>query len=203
VKWRCEIAPGAPAETGAGRVVIAACRGQNSGRSQQQSLGVVVQEQVYPYKQKRWFAPLVIVFFAAAAYVLYQAGESGQSGLLIGRFIELSPQEATYFHWALFAASLLFVLIGCYVLLLSLRKPRQVRLAPEVLVAPKGAASRRYVHIPYENIETLHVQQVHGQRFLHIHHLGGKLLLVQSLLPSKEAFDELCRSLAERVRGSA
>lgn len=159
-----------------------------------------MQAKVYPYKQKRWLGPLVIAFFGAAAYVLYQQAQSGRHGLVIQRFIELSPQEATYFHWALFGAAVLFVVLGVWVLLLSFARPRHVALAPEALVAPRSAASRKYVQIPYDCIETLHVQEVHGQRFLHVHHLGGRLSLVQSLLPSKDAFDELCRMLAVRVR---
>lgn len=159
-----------------------------------------MQEQVYPYKQKLWLGPVVMAFFGLAAYFFWQKLQASQRGLLINDVIELSPHEALYFYWALFGVSIAFVGMGLCVTLLAFRGPRQVMLSPTALLAPQGAVSARYIEIPYSLIETLRVQEIHGQRFLHISHAGGKLSLVQSLLPSRQVFDELCTALAVRVR---
>lgn len=149
----------------------------------------------YQYKQKVWIGPAIAMFFSFAAYLFVQKAQKTSRGVAINRVIELSPQQAPYLYWGLFAASMAFVLMGLYVFRLSLRPARKIELHPTRLVVPRNAASSGYIEVPYAQISSMKVQNVFGQRILEIRHPGGKIAIPQSMLASKSDFDEIVSSL--------
>jgi hypothetical protein len=152
----------------------------------------------FRYKQKIWLGPVTMIFFGFIANFFLKRAQNSTEGLTINNMIELSPDGAAYFHWAAFGFSALLVVLGMLVSILSLRRTSYVVLGADSIKAPKSALNSTIVEIPFSSITALKLQNVQKQIFLHIEHTGGKLVLVQSLLPSKADFDEICQYLAAR-----
>lgn len=156
-------------------------------------------EREYPY-QPSW---LMIVscglLFSACAAGLAHFAQTNQAGIILFRFITLSPGEATAFLWLLTACSAGFVLLCLALVWHRLTFHQRLAFTTHGLLLPAGRWSRTEQSITYTDIHRLEVQQVQQQRFLHIHHTGGKLTLTAAMLPSKAAFDEVCDALAARL----
>jgi hypothetical protein len=157
-------------------------------------------ERSFKYKQKIWLGPVAIVLFGYGANFFLERAQNPTGGLTINRIIELSPEAAGYFHWFGCGFSVLMVFGGFLTLLNSLRRTQYVVLGLDSIKAPRHTFSSTIVEIPFRSITAMKLQQVQKQLFLHIEHANGKLSLLQSSLPSKADFDEICQYLAERVR---
>jgi hypothetical protein len=153
----------------------------------------------YEYKTKWWVGPAVILFFGSAAFFFMEKATHSYRGLVISRIIELSPRSAGYFYWLLFAFSMGLVVLGFLALAMSFRSARHVRLDEGMMIAPRNGLSNAEIAVPYKDITGLKIQEIQRQRFLHIEHRAGKLTLVQSQLPSRADFDEICSVLASRI----
>jgi hypothetical protein len=56
--------------------------------------------------------------------------------------------------------------------------------------------------IAYHDMQRLSAARISGQRFLYIQHPGGKYTITSSMLPSKNAFDEVRQLLSAKIDGA-
>lgn len=158
-----------------------------------------VNRKTYPYKQKWWLGPACVVLFGLCAWMFWFKAHQPPRGLIINHMIELSPGGAQIFHWSLFAVSMLLVAMSVLVFIMSFKSERHITISATSIRAPKSGISNLEVDVPFGSIKSLQLQEVQRQRFLHIHHAGGKLSIVQSMLSSKAEFEEICALLSAKV----
>jgi hypothetical protein len=157
-------------------------------------------EREYEYRPKWTMIVLCAAFFGLCAAVLGSKAASNDRGLLISRIIELAPDDATVFFWALTACSIGFVVIAAFLAYHRLTTRQRIAFGPSALTVPASRWSREEKELAYRDIVALFETTVSGQRFLYITHPGGKYTIDASMLPSKSAFVEMCELLAACVR---
>jgi hypothetical protein len=156
----------------------------------------------YRYRPKPWVMLAAGLFFAGIGAFLVMEALGNQRGLVIQRIIHLSPQGATALYWCLAVACLLFAVGGLAGFVSGLTSERFLRLTRTEVSAPRFAWSRADTVVPLADITEVGTQTIQRQRFLHIHHRGGKLSICQSFLPDAAAFEELHRALVTRWRAA-
>lgn len=154
----------------------------------------------FPYRPKVWSLFLACLFFGAMAWFMGKEGLENDRGLVINGLIRLGPVGATRFYGSIAVVAGLFVLAGLCGLLMTVFTSHRVLLGPDHLSAPKFGFSRQPTLVSIDKISHLEIQEIHNQRFLNIHHPGGKLSVQASFLPNQGAFEELCSALAQRIR---
>lgn len=155
----------------------------------------------YPY-QPGWLTIVSCgLLFAACTVGLAYIAQTHQRGIVFFRVLTLSPGEAKVFLWLLAACSAGFVLICLALIWHRLFFRQRLALTATGITLPAGRWSRKQQTIAYTDIYSLEALQVQGQRFLHIHHTGGKHTLTAAMLPSKAAFDEACGAIAAKLEG--
>ncbi len=153
----------------------------------------------YPYRAKIWKMLLAVLFFSACALIIASKALSNDRGMIINHLIELETRDATIFLWILTALSAAFVLTGVMIIAKTIGSTAELVLAPTAVSAPKsGLRLNALVTVPYQTISNLVLQEVQSQKFLIIHHTGGKLSIIASMLPSKADFDTVCTEIAHR-----
>ncbi len=158
---------------------------------------------MFPYRGKASRLALATAFFAACAVAIAHEAQTNRRGLVIRGIIRLAPDGANIFYWAVTALSVLFATIGLLGLASRLfGGARHLTLTTTHIVVPQGLLSRTDVAVPYAAIRDMRLLAVHKQTFLEIRHAGGRVSIVQAAMPSGEAFDELRRLLAVRVRSA-
>ena len=155
----------------------------------------------YPYKPKIVVFLLSTLFFVGCTLVFANMALTNDRGLLLNKIIEFSTEEATLFYWGLGAASAAFVIIGIAGLLSNFTTKKEVVLTEDGITAPKSGISKKIVSVKFSEITDLYVQSIHRQRLFNIVHQSGKLVIPQSMLPNKQAFEELIDLVAERISG--
>jgi hypothetical protein len=123
---------------------------------------------------------------------------SNDRALVLQRIIRLAPHEATIVYWCMAIVCGLFVLSGLAMIVTGLVSKQVVRLTATELSAPRFAWSRTRTVVRLADIVEMTVQSVQKQRWLSIQHRGGKLTINESFLPSKAAFEELCKAIVSR-----
>ena len=154
----------------------------------------------FPYKANAWTMLAGMAFFGACAAGMASAALNNDRGLLLNGIIEFTPDGATRFYGAIAIVSALFVVGAIMMLVLSFTSPGSVRLTAAELYAPGTGFGRKPKAIPLHEIVDIGVQTIQRQRFMNVYHRGGKLSLAQSMLPSKEAFEELHGALVASLR---
>lgn len=157
----------------------------------------------YPYKPKVLVMLLAALFFAACGAGLTNAALTNDRGLIINGIITLGPGGATIFYWVMVGACSVFVLGGLWGIIIGLTSDRRLVLTETGIRAPKGGYSRQYVTIRFSDILNVTMQSVQKQRFLTVHHTNGKMSIAQSMLPDKEAFEEVTRMVTQKVKVSS
>lgn len=153
----------------------------------------------YPYRAKIWKLLLAAVFFGACALIIAHKAQSNDKDMIINHLIELDTHDATIFLWILAALSAAFVLTGIVGIAKTIGSTTELVLAPDAITAPKsGLRSKTLVTVPYRSITNLVLQKVQSQKFLIIHHPGGKLGIVASMLPGTADFETVCEEIAAR-----
>jgi hypothetical protein len=114
------------------------------------------------------------------------------------------PENLPALYWALLVFSLLgLAWIGVVAVeRLSLR--RRVAFTPTSLLLPKPRRSSGEEVIDYQAITGLKLSGCRGggARYLYVTHRDGRRRIAEAFLPSKAAFEEVCRLLTARVRAS-
>lgn len=126
-----------------------------------------------------------------------QMGITNNRGLIING-ARLASQEATTLYWLLSvisAIALVYSLLG----FISSLSDRFITLSQDSLSFPNSMLSKNVIKIPYSSIRQLRLEEVQGNRFLHVHHTKGKISIPEHLLPNKIAFEDLCYTLSSIV----
>lgn len=76
---------------------------------------------------------------------------------------------------------------------------REIRLDETAITAPADRSDPRPVRLSYKGISDIHARQRDGDRCLEIRHIDGTLRIPGTALESKDAFEQLWRSLERRV----
>jgi hypothetical protein len=139
------------------------------------------------------------LFFAAAALILGRRASINRRGVIIEGLITLGPDGASTFYWVLAALGAGFVLMCGVLAFHRLTFEQRLVLGPTMLTVPASRWSRATKTIAYRDIRALTLQTVSGQTFLNVQHTGGKYVIVASMLPSTEAFDEVRSILASQT----
>jgi hypothetical protein len=159
-------------------------------------------EREFPYRP-RWTTILLGgFFFAACALFLGYRAATNVRGLIIEGFIRLDPERARVFYGVLAALGAGFVIASCFLAVHRLTFEQRLTFGPTAMTVPASRWSRTTKQIAYRDIRQLSIATVSGQTFLHVHHVGGKFTVVASMLPSREAFDEV-QALIARSSASA
>jgi len=145
----------------------------------------------YPYRPSPRTMLFAIVFFGAAAAVMARAAATNERELILEGILHLSVAGATKFYAGVSFTALLFVVAGALGLASGRRTPRFVRLTPTEISAPKSAFAKQPTVVPLSQVREIEVQVIQKQRMLNIYHAQGSLTVIQSMLPSPVAFDEL------------
>src|SRR5258708_37404551 len=150
-------------------------------------------EREYPYQPKWVVIILSGLFFAACGVVIGIEASGNERGLVINGVIELGPDAATKFYWVLCACSVAFVVLSVFLAFHRIAFRQRLAFGPTSLIVPASRWSHAETEIPYHDMQRLSAARVSGQRFLYIQHPGGKYTITSSMLPSKNAFDEVRR----------
>ena len=153
-----------------------------------------------PYKPKILVMLLASLFFAACSAGMAYAAVTNDRGLIINGIITLSESGATVFFWVIAAVSAVFVLGGTWGIIVGLTSDRRLTITENGLRAPKSGYSRQYVTIKFPAIVKVSMQAVNKQQFMTLHHSTGKLSIAQSMLPDKEAFEEVVRIITQKMK---
>jgi hypothetical protein len=156
-------------------------------------------ERAFPYRPKWTVIVLGGLFFAAAALILAMRASTNQRGVIIEGIIRLGPEGATTFYWGLAALGAGFVLMCGVLAYHRLTFEQRMVLGPTMMTVPASRWSRATKTIAYRDVRGLTLQSVSGQTFLNVQHTGGKYVIVASMLPSMQAFDEVRTILAART----
>ena len=156
-------------------------------------------EKEYDYKPKWTAIFLGGTFFAACTVGLGFVAANNDRGLMINHVIELEPGGATVFYWVLAVCSLGFVGAGVIGAYHRLTVRQRIKLGSQSLIVPSSFWSSEEKEIAYDDIHELSTSTISGQRLLNVKHIDGKVIIAASKLPSKAAFEEMCKLLAVRV----
>jgi hypothetical protein len=152
-----------------------------------------------PYKPNKTIFVMVVLFFGLCAAVLANVALANDRGLVLARVIELSPQNATIFYWALTGAAVLFVLLGIITLVKSITSNREIVITENTITLPKHNFSKIDVSVKLSDITNLTMQNIQGTKILNIEYLGGKISVSNRMLPNKQAFEGLVSQLQART----
>jgi len=153
----------------------------------------------FPYKPKIVVFLLSILFSCVCMLVLGNIALTNDRGLILNQIIEFSVEGATIFYWCLTVASGLFVIFGILGLMSGLTTKKEIIITENEISAPKSGISKKIVSVKYSEITEMNIQSIQKQRFLHIFYQGGRLTIPQSMLPSKQAFEELVNLVSTRA----
>ncbi len=154
-----------------------------------------------PYKPNKFMFLLVVAFFGACAGIMGNVAITNDKGLILNRVFEFSPQGATIFYWVITGLSLVFVLVGLLALAKSVTTKREIVISETSLTSPKSIYSKIDVTVNFSDITNVTLQTIQKTKILNIEYLGGKLSIPNSMLPNKQAFEELVSLLQTRVNG--
>lgn len=153
----------------------------------------------YIYKPSPVGMGLAFAFFAVCALVSLHSAMTNDVGLIINGLIRLDPGQATVFYWVLTVAGAIMSGFGLLGFVRAFTSRHRLILSDTSLQMPKSAFSDTLVTVSYARVKDLVRQQIKSQHFLIIHHIGGKATISASMLPSHAVFDEVCRTVTERV----
>ncbi|MHA3061167.1 hypothetical protein ACX1N5_01640 [Acinetobacter sp. ANC 4636] len=151
----------------------------------------------YSYKPKKWGLFIGLIIVSTFAYFYWVEMKEPSYSLVIYHIIKLSPSNTQIFNLFAFILSFCMAVAGFFVLF---RKERHLILTANSIRLVKNGLSSIETEIPFSTIKSLQLQTIYTQRFLCIVHTNGKLTIVESALPSKQAFEEICRILMTKTR---
>jgi hypothetical protein len=160
-------------------------------------------EREYEYKPKWTTALLSGGSFALCAAFFAIRASGNDRGLLINGLIALSPAGATSFYWVLFGLSAAFVAAAALLVFHRLRFRQRIAFTPDAVLLPRSRWSAEERRVAYRAITGLSRSEAYGQRLLRVSYDGGAIHIVASMLPSREAFEEITALLSERRRSGA
>ena len=155
----------------------------------------------HPYRPKAWVMAAASAFFGAGALFMGHEAIVNERGLIINGLIHLGPDGATVFYWCIAGVCAAFVAAGVLALIVSLFSSHRVTLTATEVSAPRFGFSRAPTVVKLTDVQHVNLQVVQKQRFLNIYHPSGKLTIIESHLPSRAVFEELCAAIVSRAPG--
>jgi hypothetical protein len=113
--------------------------------------------------------------------------------------VELPPRQALVLLSFLALASLAFVLIAGFLALARLFNPQRFVFTASALHVPSRPWSRTPRAIHYADMQAIKVVEIMGQCILRITRKSGRQEVLASMLPSRDAFEDLRRELLRRA----
>ncbi len=154
---------------------------------------------IFPYKPRILNFLLAGFFFAFCGAVLLYMGLSNDRGMILNRIFTFSESQASWFFYILAICSFAFVLLAVFTVVKSRLSPKTLEITDEMLICPKSGISTKVMRLPFRDISKVEEQVIQHQRFLMVHHEGGKFSIPKSMLPDKAAFEQVVLLLEERV----
>lgn len=151
----------------------------------------------FSYKKPTLKIILCVLFFGAITVFIINDATTNTKGLIINHTIELSPNSATIFSWALAIASGLFTLGGIYAMFAGINS-KEIILTNNEISVPKAPISKKIVTIKYSDITGLNIKTVQKIRFLNITYRDGKLAIPSNCL-AKGDFDKIVELISSKV----
>jgi len=145
----------------------------------------------YPYNTKMTTTILSLLFFVACAAVLAWKATSNEHGLILDGIFTFTESGASTFYWILAALSLGFVLIGALLMIERAMGPVNLEITESTIRIPRGFIKRVITEIQLAEVVELSEVEVQKQRFFYLHTPGKKYFINESLMPSKENYEEV------------
>lgn len=151
----------------------------------------------YPYKPKKLLMIACIPLFGFGSWFLAETALTNDRGInyIVSRGIleiPISVSEATFIFWVLSVLSGVLTFVTLYGLYCAFTSKAQVVLTNESISIPSGIFQpSKTKTIPFNEILSLEVTEVHKVRHLKIFYQKGKAQLNDGMLPKKTMFDEI------------
>lgn len=155
-------------------------------------------EREYEYKAKWWIILGCGGMFGLATIFFAREALTNDRGLIINGIIELSETGATVFYWVFSFLSFCFVLAMIVVTIHRLKVRQRIAFTASEIIVPASRWSAEEKSIKYNDISSLSVSKLSGQKFLSIIHSDGKSVIHNSMLPSK-VFEEVVELLSKKI----
>lgn len=154
-----------------------------------------------PYRPNKIIFILAIAFFGSCAGFMGNIAATNDRGLILNRIFEFSKQGATIFYWVIAGLSVAFVVLGFFALIKSYTSKREIIISDSSITSPKSGFSKLNICIKFSDITDVTMQTVQKTKILNIDHLDGRLSIPNSMLPNKQAFEELVSSIQAKING--
>ena len=152
-----------------------------------------------PYKPNKVIFILATSLFGVCAGIMGKVAATNDRGLILNGLLEFSPQGATIFYWVITAAALGFVVAGTLALVNSMFSNREIVVTNDSITSPKNGLSKQNVTVNFSDITGINMRTIQKTKILSIEHVGGKLSIPNSMLPSKASFEDLVSQLEARA----
>jgi hypothetical protein len=157
-------------------------------------------EQEYAYKPRWTVILLGALGFGACAVVLGIKAHTNDRGVRLFRLIELPEQGATVLYWVLCVLAGGFVLAAALGSVRRMTRPQRIAFTATAILVPKSPWSSEEVAVNYATITRLSLTPGSGQRVLKVTHAHGQFTIAATLLPTRQAFEEVHELLEERTQ---
>jgi len=154
----------------------------------------------YPYKPKILTYLLVTLGFAVAGGILSKVALANTQGVILNRFIELSAKNTTIFYWCLVVAAAIFVVIGIIGIYSALTSKNEIILTETGFSVPERLIGNNIITVNFSDISRIAPITVHGQNMLVIQHDENNVTIQQSVMPNKQAYDEVVHIITTKTQ---
>lgn len=134
-----------------------------------------------------------------ASVVMAFVALDGAAGERLAEWVDVDPDIANLLYWAVFVACVVGALAAIRFAWGRVGQRGRITVASDHLVGPREPGSREERVIPYVLLMGMELEQVEGERYLHLALPDGKYTIEASMLASDQAFDELCAFVAAKL----
>jgi hypothetical protein len=153
----------------------------------------------YPYNgSPTRLAGATLFFIACATFFGYRARVNDR-GLILNGILTFSPSGATLFYWVLTAMSVGMVIAGFLALIGQSLGSATLEITESTIRIPRGLLKTKVHEVQFAEVRDLSEVEIHGRGFFYLHTCQGKYYVNSTLLPSKEAYEEVKRLISRAV----
>ena len=159
----------------------------------------------FPYKPKIYILLPGIIVLIGCALWFGNAAMTNENELVITFFnqslIKLSNEMASIFYLLVSIFFIMFAMYTIKALYLGVTVTKEIVITEREIIAPKNGISKTIISVKFNEIKDINIKSIQQQQFLYILYQGGKLTIPQSMLPNRQAFEELISLVSARVNG--